>query len=110
MNAGKIWQLKKKLRGIVNEPPSAMIDEHGNLVTSSRALEELSINMYKDRLKSLQIKEELKVYKVQRDNLCKEQLEEAQHIKTPDWTRDDLEIVLKQLKKQQVSRSFRLSQ
>ena len=53
VNAGKLWQLKKKLRGIVNEPPSAMLDEHGNLVTNSRALEELTLNMYKERLTSL---------------------------------------------------------
>ena len=37
LNAGKLWKIKKRLRGIVNEPPSAMLDEHGNLVTSSKA-------------------------------------------------------------------------
>ena len=74
LNAGKLWQLKKKLRGIVNEPPSAMLDEYGNLVTTSKALEELTLIMYKERLKSLQIKEELKVYKMQRDKLCEKQL------------------------------------
>ena len=105
MNPGKLWQLKKKLRGIVNEPPSALLDEHGNLVTSSRALEELSLNMYKERLKSLQIIEELKVYKVQRDNLYKEKLMEAQYIKTLDWTKEDLEIVLKQLKANKLFKS-----
>ena len=98
LNAGKLWKLKKKLRGIVNEPPSAMLDEHGNLVTSSKALEELSINMYKERLKSLQIKGELKMHLMQREKLCKEQLEGAQYVKTPDWTIQDLETVLKQLK------------
>ena len=54
--------------------------------------------MYKERLKSLQIKEELKTHEMQRENLCKEQLEEAQYVKTLDWTIQDLETVLKQLK------------
>ena len=38
INSGKLWQLKKKLRGIINEPPSAMLDQHGNLVTNTTAL------------------------------------------------------------------------
>ena len=38
------------------------------------------------------------MHKEQRDNLCKEQLKEAHGIKTPDWTGEDLKVVLKQLK------------
>ena len=60
VNAGKLWQLKKKLRGIFNEPPTAMLDSHGNLVTSSKSLEELTLKTYTDRLKTLKIKEDLR--------------------------------------------------
>ena len=56
LNAGNLWQLKKKLRGRYNEPPTAMLDEQGNLVTGSKALEGLTINMYINRLKVLNIK------------------------------------------------------
>ena len=56
INSAKLWTLKKKLRGIVNEPPTAMLDQHGNLVTTSRALEDLTIQMYEERLKTLTIK------------------------------------------------------
>ena len=31
VNVGKVWSLKRKLRGIVAEPPTAMIDSRGNL-------------------------------------------------------------------------------
>ena len=51
-----------------------------------------------DRLKALEIKEELKVYQVQKEQLCKNRLKEAQAIKTPNWTLDQLSTVLKQLK------------
>ena len=64
MPAGKLWQLKKKLRGIISEPPTAMLDDHGNLVTSSHAIEELTIKMYEDRLKSLKIRDDLRLHKL----------------------------------------------
>ena len=98
INAGKLWQLKKKLRGIVSEPPSAMLDQYGNLVTNYQKLEELTLKTYIDRLKTLEIREDLKVHKMQREQLCKERLKKAQEVKTPSWTMSELNTVLKQLK------------
>ena len=98
VNAGRLWSLKKKLRGIINEPPTALLDQHGNLVTGSKALGDLTLKMFQERLKSLQIKEDLNMHKVQRESLCKRNLKEAQANKTPDWKMNDLELVLKQLK------------
>ena len=50
MNPAKFWKLKKKLRGIISEPPTAM--QYGNLVTSSSAIEELTVKMYEEGLKA----------------------------------------------------------
>lgn len=41
VNVQNLWQLKKRLRGIKCEPPTAMLNQYGNLVTSSEALEDL---------------------------------------------------------------------
>ena len=30
INMGKLWKLKKKLKGILSEPATAMVDMHGN--------------------------------------------------------------------------------
>ena len=98
VNAGKLWKLKKRLRGIVTEPPTAMLDSRGNLVTTSSAIEALTMEMYQDRLKAHNIKEHLTEHKVQREKMCDERLKEASQIKTHDWTMGDLEEVLKQLK------------
>ena len=46
---------KKRLVGIVTEPPTAMLGSRGNLVTTSSAFE--SLDMYLDRLKANNIKE-----------------------------------------------------
>ena len=70
----------------------------GNLVTSNKALEQLSLNMYTERLKSHNIKESLKLHKVQQENIWDERFKEAQKNLTPDWTMGDLEVVLQQLK------------
>ena len=98
LNVGNLWQLKKRLRGRYNEPPTAMHDEYGNLVTGSKALEDLTIKMYIDRLKALNIKKGLEVHQLQREELCEKRLEEAQATVTPDWNMQDLEKVLVQLK------------
>ena len=98
INAGKLWQLKKRLRGIVSEPPSAMLDQYGNLVTNSQKLEELTLKTYIDRLKALEIREDLKVHKMQREQLCNERIKQAQEVKTPSWTMSEVNTVLKQLK------------
>ena len=56
INVGKLRKLKKKLKGILSEPPTSMLDMHGNLFTSSKALEELTVTMFEDRLQTLKIK------------------------------------------------------
>ena len=38
VNASKLWNLKKKLQGIVHEPPTAMMDNSGNLVTTKSSI------------------------------------------------------------------------
>ena len=37
--------VEEKFKGVLNDPPSAMLDQYGNLVTSSKALEELTLDM-----------------------------------------------------------------
>ena len=77
-------QLKKRLRGIKCEPPTAMLDQYSNLVTNSEALEDLTIEMFKQRLQTLKINDELKMDQVQRESMCTNRLNRAQENKTPD--------------------------
>ena len=84
--------------GIYQEPATAMLDAKGNIVTTNKALEQLSLGIYKERLKSHQIKDSLKLHQVQREDFWEKRFQEAQKNITPDWTMQDLEVVLKQLK------------
>ena len=45
-NAGKFWMLKKKLCPRPQDPPTAMLDFEGNLVTSVKGVAELSVKHY----------------------------------------------------------------
>jgi len=93
-----MWKMKKKLRRTYCEPPAAMVDEYGNVVTDKKGIENIVIKRFEERLTPLTMKEDLVMHKVQREDLCSQRLEKARKNITPDWTPRELECVLKQLK------------
>ena len=76
-----------------------MNDANGNLVTSEEEIEKLALETYKKRLENRNIKENLSDLKKDKDELCTRRLEMASKNKTPPWTMDQLEHVLKHLKR-----------
>ena len=98
INAGKLWKLTKQLKGMSQSSPTAMLDEKRNLVTTSKALGNLTVEMFSERLKSHTIKSNLKMHQLQKERLCESRMREAQNNTTPDWTSDNMELALKQLK------------
>ena len=98
INVGKLWKLKKKLSSKCRDPPTAMLDKKGNLITSPKQIEALAVEVFKDRLENRQINDELAELKKNKETLCTLRLEQASNNKTPDWTIEDLEKVLKYLK------------
>ena len=79
-----MWKIKKNNNwGILQEPPTEILDAKGNLVKTNKALDKLSLDMYKEILTSHNIKENLKVHQAQREALCKKQINEAQKNVTP---------------------------
>ena len=99
LNSGNLWKLKKKQSPKCRDPPTAMLDQNGNLLTSEQAIETLAVETYRKRLENRQIKEELKHIQTEKEELCKLRLEIAGRRKTPPWTMKDLEAVLNYLKK-----------
>ena len=96
---GKLWQLRKKLCPNSRDPPTAMIDEFGNHLTSPSALEDLALKTYKKRLENRPIKETLEGIRIEKEELCEIRIDQARLNKTQPWSKDDLNKVLKQLKK-----------
>ena len=101
LNSGQLWNLKKEIFPKARDPPTAMLDPvSGNLLTSEDKIEEAAIKVYTKRLQNREIKDDLKHLKDAKEVLCEKLLKLAKTRKTPPWTLDDLEVVLKNLKKQ----------
>ena len=98
MSSGKLWNLKRKLNPKLRDPPTAMLDEAGNLISSNEKIKKLTIKAYSKRLESRPIKEDLKEMKELKEKLLKIRLKEARKRKTPPWTRERIVKVLKSLK------------
>ena len=99
INIAKTWNLKKKLAPKNSiDPPMAKKYAFGNLVTDKDNLENLYLQTYVDRLKpnmivdGLENLEDMKEFLYQmRYDLCKDK-------KSPDWSKDEFEKVLKSLR------------
>ena len=98
-NAGHLWKLKKKLSPRFTEPPTAMMNADGKLLTKDADIRDEAVKHYKNVFKPRVIKEGLEDIKDLKDRLCKARLESTSKSITPPWTVEDVTFVLKQLKK-----------
>ena len=99
LTSKKLWDLKKKLCPQSRDPPTAMLDDKGNLVKNEERIQELAINAFEKRLENKPIKEGMEDIKESKEYLATKLMEVAKKNKTPPWNLKDLEKVLSQLKK-----------
>ena len=52
IDAQKFWKMKKKLFPKSRDPPSAMLDKDGNMLTTDAAIEKRALEVYSQRLKA----------------------------------------------------------
>ena len=97
-NSGKLWKLKKKLSPNTSEPPSAMEDSEGNVLTSEEDILSEAVKHYKAVFEPQQMTEDLKDIQKERELLCMERLLIARQNKSPPWSIEDVTFVLKNLK------------
>ena len=63
-----MWQLRRKICLKSRDPPTAMVDDYGNYVTSPTAIENLALNTYKKRLENRPMKENLEQIRLEKKN------------------------------------------
>ena len=90
-NGGKfsqtgMWRLKNKLWPKPKDPPMAKYDKKGNLITSSRALKELYINHYVQRLEHREIRSEYRENYEKKVQLWQLRSENLKVKVTNDWS------------------------
>ena len=99
-HSGKLWNLKKHLIPKHRDPPTAMMDSEGNLITRSDEINELALQkLAVERLWNWPMKEGMEALKEQKEILCEQNLNRARPNKSPEWTENDVVEVLKTLKK-----------
>ena len=76
-NAGKLWKLKKKLSPRSTEPPTAMENSNGKLITKKEDILEEAVNHYKSVFKQREIEPSLEQLQIDRERLCEERLKIA---------------------------------
>lgn len=76
-NPRLLWKLKKKLSPKQSEPPTAMKDADGNLLTDDKDIVEESVKHYKKVFEDKAIDDNLKDHKKERQELCAKRLELA---------------------------------
>ena len=99
VNTSGVWKLRRKLCPKPLEQLTAKKDKEGNLVTDPATIKKIYLEAYEDRLKHRDIIPELEHYKILREQLFFERLSQAKSNKSPPWTMDQLDNVLKKLKK-----------
>ena len=98
-NSAKLWKLKKKLSPETKDAPVMMCDSSGNKLTSSGDLKEHILNHYKKVLSNRPINKKHEELQKDKEDLCNKRIEEAKLNKSDPWKMEDLEKVLKYLKK-----------
>ena len=98
LNTGKLWKLKKKLMPRNQEPPTAMINKEGKLLTDKEDILKEAVEHYTNVFKDKDIVPELNGYRSEREQLCRNRLGETKQNRTCDWTVENVKDVLKSLK------------
>ena len=96
----EMWKLKKKLwPKKKHNAPSAKYNHKGKLVTDPKQLKRTLAKEYKDRLRHRPVRQDFVKMKFLRNKLIKIKLQHARRRKSKKWTMEDLDKVLKSLKK-----------
>ena len=98
-NPGGLWKLKHKVIPKPTQVPTGMKDKCGKLLTKKEDLQNHTMKHYENVLRNRPIKEGLSKHKRAREELCKLRLKQTKENKTPDWSKTQLKVVLKELKK-----------
>ena len=90
INAQRFWRLNKKLFPKSRDPPSAMLDQYENLLTTQETIEARALQVYSERLMPNQMKEHLKSLEDVENKLCEIRLKLLKKVKSDPWAEEGL--------------------
>ena len=81
-----------------DDVPTAKVDKEGNLITSTSALKQLYNDVFKERLRDREIKEDFNDISEMKMKMWKQNLTILRERNSRDWTMNDLEKAISRLK------------
>ena len=97
IDSQKFWKIKRKMCKLNIDPPAAMFDSDGTLLTSNCDIQARALEVYTDRLKGNKIEKRLEDYEKEINELCKSRLKLCKLNKAKAWTMEDLDMAIKDL-------------
>ena len=97
IDSQKFWKIKRKMCKKSIDPPAAMFDSDGTLLTSNYDIQARALEIYTDRLKGNKIEKRLEDYEKEINELCKSRLKLCKLNKAKAWTMEDLDMAIKDL-------------
>ena len=97
-NPGYLWKLRKKISPRPVDPPTAMKNSIGVLLTDPIEIQRESVKYYQQLFEDLPINPEYKNVQIWQEKLCNIRLKLCAEEKTDLWTMADLNLALKDLK------------
>ena len=82
IDAQTFWKINKNMFPKSRDPPVAILDKHGNLVTADKAIENRVLEVYTERLEPNEINKHLKSFEEAVNKLCEARLERTSINKT----------------------------
>ena len=98
-----VWRLRKKMFPKPVEHLSGKKDKERNVITNPEKLKDIYIEAYTDRLKHREMAPELLKLKTLREELFQQRLQLCKQNKSPAWSMEDLDNVLKRLKNEKAA-------
>jgi hypothetical protein len=93
----EMWRLRKKMCPKNRDPPTAMEDKNGNLLTADKAIQDRALEAYSERLENNKIEPHLEDLEDDTNELCQIRLKVCKEKKTPPWDIEDIKLAVKQL-------------
>ena len=97
-NSGYLWKLRNKLHPRPVDPPTAMENVDGVLLTDSIEIEKEALNHFNRLFEDLPMHEDYWEVKTEKGKILKLRLKQCAKNKTEPWAMDDMELALKSLK------------
>ena len=99
-NPGHLWKLKTKISPRPVDPPTAMENSNGILLTDQKEIQNEALLYYERLFEDTPMHADHVELQIVQEKWCKMHLDQCAENKTAPWNMEDLETVLSDLKKE----------